>query len=50
MTFYNRPVPDGVVYENKVTVRSTRAARMYEPAQFISRVSPTPLLMIVGLY
>ena len=49
VTFYNRPVPDGVVYENKVTVRSTRAARMYEPAQFISRVSPTPLLMIVGL-
>ena len=49
VTFYNQPVPDGVVYENKVTVRSTRAARMYEPGQFISRVSPTPLLMIVGL-
>ena len=47
--FYNQPVPEGVVWENKVTVRSTRAARMYEPGQWVSRVSPTPLLMIVGL-
>jgi fermentation-respiration switch protein FrsA (DUF1100 family) len=30
-------------------VRSTRAARMYEPGQWVSRVSPTPLLMIIGL-
>ena len=29
---------------------STRAARMYEPGTWISRVSPTPLLMIVGLH
>lgn len=49
VAFYNQPVPDGVVWENKVTVRSTRAARMYEPGQWVSRVSPTPLLMIVGL-
>jgi fermentation-respiration switch protein FrsA (DUF1100 family) len=41
-------VPDGV-WDNLVTVRSTRAARMYEPGTWISRVSPTPLLMIVGL-
>jgi fermentation-respiration switch protein FrsA (DUF1100 family) len=33
-----------------VTVRSTRAARNYEPGNWISRVSPTPLLMIVGLH
>ena len=32
-----------------VTLRSTRAARIYEPGQWISRVSPTPLLMIIGL-
>ena len=32
-----------------MTVRSSRAARMYEPGTWISRVSPTPLLMIVGL-
>ena len=49
VAFYNQPVPEGVAWENKVTVRSTRAARMYEPGQWVSRVSPTPLLMIVGL-
>jgi fermentation-respiration switch protein FrsA (DUF1100 family) len=48
IAFYNQPVPDGV-WENVVTVRSTRGARMYEPGTWISRVSPTPLLMIVGL-
>jgi cephalosporin-C deacetylase-like acetyl esterase len=47
--FYNQPVPEGVHWENQVTVRSTRAARMYEPGQWVSRVSPTPLLMIIGL-
>ncbi|MBX9445799.1 alpha/beta hydrolase [Dickeya chrysanthemi] len=46
--FYLQPVPDGV-WENSVTVRSTRAARMYEPGTWIARVSPTPLLMIVAL-
>ena len=47
--FYNQPVPDGVVYENKVTLRSTRRARMYEPEQFIPPALPIPLLMIVGV-
>lgn len=32
-----------------MTVRSSRAARMYEPGTWIARVSPTPLLMVVGL-
>ncbi|MFF4764629.1 alpha/beta hydrolase [Streptomyces sp. NPDC001292] len=45
--FYLQPVPDGV-WENSVTVRSTRAARMYEPGAWIDRVSPTPLLMVVA--
>jgi uncharacterized protein len=49
VAFYNQPVPKGV-WENIVTLRSTRAARMYEPGQWISRVSPTPLLLIVGLH
>jgi len=48
IAFYNQPVPDGV-WENVMTVRSSRAARMYEPGTWISRVSPTPLLMIVAL-
>ena len=46
--FYLQPIPEGV-WENSVTIRSTRAARMYEPGTWISRVSPTPLLMIVAL-
>jgi uncharacterized protein len=49
VAFYNQPVPEGV-WDNIVTLRSTRAARMYEPGQWISRVSPTPLLLIVGLH
>jgi cephalosporin-C deacetylase-like acetyl esterase len=46
--FYLQPVPPGA-WENNVTVRSTRAARMYEPGQWIARVSPTPLLMVVAM-
>jgi fermentation-respiration switch protein FrsA (DUF1100 family) len=47
VSFYLRPVPNGV-WENKVTIRSTRWARMYAPGDFIERVSPTPLLMVVA--
>jgi hypothetical protein len=47
VSFYLQDVPDGT-WENKVTVRSTRAARMYEPGAWISRVSPTPLLLVVA--
>ena len=47
--FYLQPVPDGA-WENNVTVRSTRAARMYEPGHWIARVSPTPLLMVVATH
>src|SRR5206468_5696304 len=45
--FYLQPVPTAA-WENQVTVRSTRAARMYEPGAWISRVSPTPLLLVVA--
>jgi dienelactone hydrolase len=48
IAFYRQPIPAGI-WENTVTVRSTRAARMYEPGIWIGRVSPTPLLMVVGL-
>lgn len=47
ISFYNQPAPDGA-WQNTITIRSTRAARMYEPGAWISRVSPTPLLMIVA--
>jgi fermentation-respiration switch protein FrsA (DUF1100 family) len=46
--FYLQPIPEGI-WENTITVRSTRAARMYEPGAWIGRVSPTPLLMVVAL-
>jgi fermentation-respiration switch protein FrsA (DUF1100 family) len=36
-------------WRNEVTLRSTRAARAYEPGIWGPRVSPTPLLMVVTL-
>lgn len=48
VSFYTQPVPQGV-WHNQMTVRSSRAARMYEPGSWIGRVSPTPLLVIVAL-
>ena len=47
VAFYTQRVPEGV-WHNTVTLRSTRAARMYEPGTWIDRVSPTPLLLVVG--
>jgi uncharacterized protein len=47
VSFYLQPTPEGI-WDNKVTVRSTRWARMYAPGDFIERVSPTPLLMVVA--
>jgi uncharacterized protein len=48
INFYLQPTPPGI-WENSVTIRSTRAARMYEPGIWVPRVSPTPLLMVVAL-
>ncbi|MGW4982538.1 alpha/beta hydrolase, partial [Streptomyces mirabilis] len=45
--FYLQPVPEGA-WSNEVTVRSNRLARMYEPGTWVTRVSPTPLLMVVA--
>jgi hypothetical protein len=45
--FYLQSIPAGL-WDNEITLRSTRAARMYEPGNWISRVSPTPLLLIVA--
>ena len=46
--FYLQKVPEGV-WENEVTVRSGRLAQMYEPGEWIARISPTPLLLVVAL-
>ncbi|MEV5493262.1 alpha/beta hydrolase [Streptomyces bobili] len=44
--FYLSTAPEN--WENKITVRSNFAARMYEPGAWVSRVSPTPLLLVVA--
>ncbi|WP_135452663.1 alpha/beta hydrolase [Mycobacterium sp. DL99] len=49
IAFYTQPTTPENAWHNSMTVRSSRAARMYEPGTWIDRVSPTPLLMIVGL-
>lgn len=46
--FFLQPLGDGARWENSVTMRSTRLARMYEPGVWAPRISPTPLLMIVA--
>jgi uncharacterized protein len=46
--FYLQPLGEGARWENTVTMRSTRLARMYEPGVWVPRISPTPLLMIVA--
>jgi hypothetical protein len=46
--FYLQPLGEGTKWENAVTARSTRLARMYEPGAWVCRVSPTPLLMVVA--
>src|SRR3984885_11513507 len=48
ISFYLQPLPPGA-WMNEVTVRSGRLARMYEPGAWITRLSSTPLLMIVAL-
>ena len=48
IAFYLQPLPQGV-WKNDVTVRSGRLSRMYDPGNWVARVSPTPLLMIVAL-
>lgn len=45
--FYMQSLPEGL-WENEITLRSIRKARMYEPGNWISRVSPTPLMLIVA--
>ncbi|MFE4413297.1 alpha/beta hydrolase [Streptomyces sp. NPDC056821] len=42
------PLPPDVEKPEHVTLRSTRKSQMYEPGAWVARVSPTPLLMIVG--
>lgn len=47
IAFYLQPIPEGI-WENKITLRSNRWARMYIPGDFVDLVSPTPLLMVIA--
>lgn len=41
-------IPDDVEHGDHITLRSSRLAQMYEPGQWISRIGPKPLLMVVA--
>jgi fermentation-respiration switch protein FrsA (DUF1100 family) len=43
--FYHQPIPEGL-WSNEMTLQSVRRSRMYEPGRWITRISPTPLLLI----
>ncbi|MET4212903.1 alpha/beta fold hydrolase [Bradyrhizobium sp. LA2.1] len=46
--FYLQDLPANS-WRNEVTLRSGRAARMYEPGAWVARVSPTPLMLVVAM-
>ena len=48
--FYLQPLGPGAKWDNVVTVRSTRLARMYEPGVWAPRIGPKPLMMIVATH
>jgi uncharacterized protein len=47
IAFYSQDL-GGADWTNAVTLRSTFAARLYEPGIWVGRISPTPLLMVVA--
>jgi fermentation-respiration switch protein FrsA (DUF1100 family) len=47
LDFYLRDL-GGAAWSNTVTLRSSFAARLYEPGVWISRISPRPLMMVVA--
>ena len=50
IAFYLQPVGAEARWENTVTLRSSRWARMYEPGDWVSRIGPKPLLMVIATH
>ena len=48
IAFFGRPESKPASFEAKMTLLSAERARDYNPIEFVARVSPTPLLMIVA--
>ena len=48
--FYLQDLGEGARWENTVTIRSSRWARMYEPGAWAPRIGPKPLLMVVAIH
>ena len=46
--FYLQDLGEGARWDNNVTMRSSRWARMYEPGSWAPRIGPKPLLMVVA--
>lgn len=46
--FLSQPESRPPEWENAMTLRSTERARDYEPGVYVTRISPTPLLMVVA--
>lgn len=47
--YFTTATKDAANWRNAVTLRSMEFARAYEPGIYVPNISPTPLLMIVGL-
>jgi fermentation-respiration switch protein FrsA (DUF1100 family) len=43
------PLESPARFDHKITLRSTQKAQSYDPGVWVPRISPTPLMMIVGL-
>ena len=46
--FFQNSIATAPAWRNEITLRTVEMAREYEPGVYIPRISPTPLLMIVG--
>lgn len=48
VSFLSKPASRPETWDNMVTIRSMERARDYEPAIYVERISPKPLLMVVA--